>query len=203
MYYGKPLPTWKASAARRAAEEFIENLVFNGDVTKGYSGFFNNPGVTAQNVVFGDWLGNNTTEDQIARDIANILIGSSTATNNTRIADTLLMPYEQMLILSQRLGDTQGSIYDYIMKSNPYTMKTGQPLTIRGVRGLSTAGVGGTSRMVAYNRDRDVMVLHMPMPFTFLPTFHEDVLNYVVPGIFRLGGLEIRRPAQVRFGDGI
>lgn len=204
MYYGKPLADWKATAARRAAEEFIENIVFNGDQTKGYEGFFNHSAITAQNVTYGDWLGATPpTEDQIIRDMTDVIIGSSTATNHTRIANTLLMSHEHMLNLSARLGDTNGSIYDYVMRSNPYKMATGRDLTIRAVRGLETAGVGGTGRMVAYSNDRDVMVLHMPMPFTFLPTFQEDVMNYVVPGIFRLGGLEIRRPEEIRFGDGI
>lgn len=204
MYHGKPLTTWKAMAARRAAEEFIDELVFYGDATKGYSGFFNNPAVTAAPVPNGGWLAAiPPTEDQIIADMVNVLIDSSNATNYTSIANTILIPHPHMLVLSKRLGDTNSNIYEFIMKSNPYTMATGQQLTLRAVYGLETAGVGGTGRMVAYRNDRDVMVLHMPMPFTFLPPYHEDVMNWVVPGIFRLGGLEIRRPAEIRFGDGI
>lgn len=39
------------------------------------------------------------------------------------------------------------------------------------------------------------------LPVTGL-TYQKD-LNCVVPGVFRLGGLDIRRPKDVRYGDGI
>ena len=80
---------------------------------------------------------------------------------------------------------------------------TGMPLTIRAVRGLETAGAAGVNRMVAYRRNPQVLKLHVPMPHRFLPVYQDGPLNFVVPGVFRLGGLDIRRPKEVRYGDGI
>jgi len=41
------------------------------------------------------------------------------------------------------------------------------------------------------------------MPHRFLPVFQGGPLHWVVPGVFRLGGLDIRRPKEVRYIDGI
>jgi hypothetical protein len=57
--------------------------------------------------------------------------------------------------------------------------------------------------MVAYRRNPQVLKLHVPMPHRFLPVYQDGPLNFVVPGVFRLGGLDIRRPKEVRYGDGI
>jgi hypothetical protein len=37
----------------------------------------------------------------------------------------------------------------------------------------------------------------------FLPIWQTGPMVYDIPGIFRLGGVEIRRPAAVRYLDGI
>ena len=74
---------------------------------------------------------------------------------------------------------------------------------IRAMRGLEAAGASADARMVAYRRDPSVLKLHIPMPHRFLPVYQDGPLNYVVAGVFRLGGLDIRRPAEVRYVDGI
>ncbi len=71
------------------------------------------------------------------------------------------------------------------------------------MRGLETAGAAGVARMVAYRRNPQVLKLHIPMPHRFLPVYQDGPLNFVVPGVFRLGGLDIRRPKEIRYGDGI
>jgi hypothetical protein len=80
---------------------------------------------------------------------------------------------------------------------------TGKPLSIFGVRGLETAGAGSTQRMIAYRKDPGVLKLHIPMPHQFMPVFQKGPLRWEVPGVFRLGGLDIRRPAEVKYRDNI
>jgi hypothetical protein len=58
-------------------------------------------------------------------------------------------------------------------------------------------------RMIVYKRDPQVLKMHIPMPHRFLPPWQTAPLVFTVPGIFRLGGLEIRRPSAVRYVDGI
>ena len=75
---------------------------------------------------------------------------------------------------------------------------------IRGVFGhLDTAGASSSKRMVAYRRSPEVVKMHIPMPFRFLPAWQTGPLRFDVPGIFRVGGVDIRRPKAVRYLDGI
>lgn len=190
-----------AMAARRAYEEMVDNVALTGDATKGFEGLIDYTGVTAADAVTGTW--STATEDQIMGDINAAILGVATDTAYTSVANTILMPFPQMnLVLTRRLSGTATTVYDYLRQSNTYTMMTGQPLTIRGVRGLETAGAASAARMVAYRRDPQVLKLHIPMPHRFL-TVQQNVLNFIVPGVFRLGGLDIRRPKEVRYIDGI
>ena len=57
--------------------------------------------------------------------------------------------------------------------------------------------------MIAYARDPEVLKMHIPMTHKFLPVWQTGPLVFDVPGIFRLAGLEIRRPGAVRYMDGV
>lgn len=209
MLYGLNLNADKAMLARRVAEEMIERVAFNGDASKGLTGLFNASTPTADTVP-ADGTGSATffstkTPDNVLRDVNAALTGIFTGTLGAEMADTLLLPYSVMLDLSTRRIDAVNSttILEWIERNNIYTRQTGQPLTIRGHFGLETAGSGGTKRMVAYRRSPDVVKLHMPMPFRFLPAWQTGPLMFEVPGIFRVGGVDVRRPKAVRYRDGI
>jgi hypothetical protein len=45
--------------------------------------------------------------------------------------------------------------------------------------------------------------MHIPMPHQFLQAREAGPLIFDVPGIFRLGGIEIRRPSAFRYSNGI
>jgi hypothetical protein len=74
---------------------------------------------------------------------------------------------------------------------------------IRVVRGLDTAGASGNGRAIAYRRDPEVLKIHIPMTHRFLPVWQTGPLVYDVPGVFRIAGLEIRRPGALRYLDGV
>ncbi|TPL06678.1 major capsid family protein [Mesorhizobium sp. B2-4-11] len=207
---GMNLSADKASAARRVAEEKIENVAFIGDTGKGFTGLVNSSTPTATTAP-ADGTGSATTfasktPDQILRDINGQLTGIFTGTLGAEIADTLLLPYSVLLDLSTRRIDAvnQTTILEWIERNNIYTRTTGGQLLIRGVFGfLDTAGASGTKRMVAYRRSPEVLKFHMPMPFRFLPAWQTGPIKFDVPGIFRLGGVDIRRPKAIRYLDGI
>lgn len=204
MMLGRNLPADDARAARRAYEEFVDYSALYGDTEKNLQGLYNNSAVTPGSATWGDWFGSNSDESQILADINNAIIGIGTDTLWTAMADTVLMPFEKFSPLaSTRLGDTGSTIFEFLQKSNVYTAMTNKPLNIRGVRGLSTAGVGSTGRMITYRKSPDVLKLHIPMPHRFLPAWQAGPLRVEVPGVFRLGGLDIRRPKEVRYTDGI
>ena len=106
-------------------------------------------------------------------------------------------------ISTLRIPDTELTVLEFLRRNNAYTAMTGQALMIRGLRLLDTAGAGSTARMVTYRRDSDVLKLHIPMPHRFLPAFQADALNFQVPGVFRLGGLDVKLPNEVAYTDGL
>lgn len=191
-----------AMAARRAYEEMVDNIALEGDAEKGFVGLFNSSAVTPVGAPTGNWSA--ATPDQILADVNSALALVHTQTLTTAMADTLLLPWSKMhVVSSRRLTDTGVTILEFLRRNNVYTAATGQALTIRGVRRLDTAGVSSTTRMIAYRRSPDVLKLHIPMPHRFLPVYQAGPLRFEVPGVFRLGGLDIRRPKEVTYYDGI
>jgi hypothetical protein len=202
MMQGVNLQNDDAMAARRAYEEMVDNVALRGDTEKNFRGLFNFPGVTVSVATTGNWP--TATVDQINLDISNLLIGIGTTTLQTSMANTLLMSYERFQLLSaRRIDNTVVSIMEYIRQNNVYTAMTGKPLDIRAVRGLETAGVGSVQRMIAYRKAPDVLKMHIPMPHRFLGVWQSGPLNWEIPGVFRIGGLDIRRPREVRYVDGV
>lgn len=207
---GVPLGTDKAAAARRASQEFINRTSFSGDAAANYAGISNATTVTATTAP-ADGTGGTTTAStktpvQIVRDLNGQLQGIFMGSNTVEMADTVLMPIGLWSYLAATLMGNGGegkTILQFFMENNIYTMQTGRRLTIRAVIGLDTAGAGGISRTVFYRRDPAVLKLHMPMPFRFLPAWQVGPMMFEVPGVFRLGGLDVKRTSAMRYLDGL
>jgi hypothetical protein len=200
---GMNLPGDEARAARRAYELMVEEVAFRGDTTKNFFGLYNYPGVTAAAATNGAWLGGVTTPAEMIQDVNDLLTAVSTDTNFTIAANTLLLPHSRFQhIAGLRIDSSNTTVLEFITQKNVYTATTGQALRIRGTYGLETAGALGVARMVAYVRSPDVLSMFIPMRHQFLPV-QQQMLTYTVPGIFRLGGLDIRRPKEVQYADGI
>ena len=208
MIPGMNLSADRAMAARRAYEEFVDNVALRGDATKNFFGIINYPGVTRVDAANtgtdsrSHWSSKDA--DGILTDINNALTGLYVASNTVEMADTILLPVGALTIIgTKRIPNTAMTAADFLTQKNVYTLTTGRPLVIRAVRGLETAGTNGTGRMIAYRRDPQVLKMHIPMTHRFLPVWQTGPLVFDVPGIFRLAGLEIRRPGAVRYVDGI
>lgn len=205
--YGIRLTDERADAARRKYELFVDNLAFLGRAKLGMTGLVNATSVTALTAANGTagtatWA--TKTPDEILADVNRVLGVIFTASNGIEQADTILLDQDSYaLIATKRLDATMTTtVLEHIQRANIYTIRTGRPLTIRAVFGLETAGAGGTRRMVAYRRAPDVVKMHIPMPLRWLQA-EQRLLKFEVPGIFRVGGVEFRRPGAARYLDGI
>lgn len=207
MTPGTNLSADRAMAARRAYEEFVDKIALSGDADKNFAGIFNYPGITATMVAAGDGGGldwDEKTADEILADINAALTGLYVDTNQVEMADTILLPvFALSQLATRRIPDTNMTVLQFLALNNVYTFTTGRQLVIRAVRGLETAGTGGTGRMVVYRRDPQVLKLHIPMTHRFLPVWQTGPLVFDIPGIFRIAGLEVRRPGGIRYIDGI
>jgi hypothetical protein len=199
----------RAFAARRAYEQFMYAVAIRGDTEKGLGGLVNSSVVTAANVpndgTGASRLWSTKTPALIIRDINLGLVATFTDSATVEMADTVLLPIEGLSYLAETPfnGTTDTTILKFIQENNIYTRETGQPLTIRGVRGLENDGAGGTGRMVTYKNDRTVAKLHLPMRHRFARAWQDGPYHYVIPGMFRTGGVEILRPKAFRYLDGI
>jgi hypothetical protein len=198
----------RAAAARRAYEEFVDNVALRGDTQKNWTGLINAAGVAVITLP-SDGTGSVPywsvkTEDQITRDFNSLITAMWTASNQQELADTILLPPLVMTQLAQtRLSNQAENLLSWILKYNLYTQETGLPLTIKSLRGLESAGSGGVGRIVAYKRDPSVLKFHLPMPHRFFPIWQTGPMVFDVPGVFRLGGVEVKRPGAMRYADGV
>jgi len=205
---GLNLTADKAVACRRAYEEFVDGVALRGSAAKNMQGLINNSLITATTAP-ADGTGSSTawsakTNEQVIRDINVAMTGIATGTNWLYYADTILLPPAVLVGMAGRVIQyTSMTLLDWIKQYNVLTVQTGRPITIAGVRGLETAGAGGITRMVAYRRDPQVLKMWIPMRHKFLPVWQRGPLVFDVPGIFRIGGIEIRMPAAMRYLDGI
>lgn len=192
-----------AAAARRASEELVDRVAFYGDTDKGFTGLFNATGVTPVAATTGSW--GTATPVQIVADMNAALMKVHTDTATSAISDTLLLPWSKFFHISTTpMTDTsETTILQWFLANNVYTAATGKALTVRGMRGLDTAGAGDVARLVAYTNDPRVLKLHMPMPHRFLPVYQSGPLRWDIPGVMRLGGLDVRLPKEVVYIDGI
>lgn len=199
----------KASAARRVAEQFLWTLAMTGNDEKNMTGLLNDPNVTAADVPANGALSStfwyDKTPAQILKDINDAISGIYTGTNETEMANTVVLPtaIRDYLASTQLSSGSDQTILSYLQANNSYTAETGQPLMIRANRALATADPGGDGRMVTYRRAPDVLKFHLPMPHQFLPPFQKASMVWEVAGIMRTGGTEIRLPKAVRYSDGI
>lgn len=217
-----PLTARRAEAARFAADLFVFETALIGDVTKGWGGLINHPdaftvpaaanGTAAPTTawVLNDGTGNKTPEEIVA-DVNAVLMGpqnGSLGVIANVLADTLLLPpmaFGYIAVTPFGITAPGKSILQVILETNVYTTRTGQSLTIRELPALSTqatVGVAGGGRAVAYRNSENVLELPVPMPYRFFPVYQDGPLNYTVPGLGRIGALDLKRPA-LRYLDGI
>lgn len=217
-----PLTTRRAEAARFAAEVFVWETALIGSNLKGWTGLINNANVTpvaaaangtaSPNTawVLNDGTGNKTPEEIVA-DINNALIGPvniGTGIQTSIIADTILLPALALKYIEETpfgVTSPNETIASYVQTRNAYTRRTGRPLVIRELPALTraaTVGVAGGGRMVAYRNTADVLELPMPMDYRFFPLYQDGPFNFTVPGMGRIGQIDVKKPG-IRYLDGI
>lgn len=199
---GRNLSAEKAIAARTAYEQMVHRTAMLGDADKGFEGLFTFAGVAPVGAA-GVYQAGGLSADAIIADINSQLTGIHADTNTVEMANSVVLPYTRFnYIASTRIPDTNMTILEFIKAYNVYTANTGQELFIRGSRHLEAGGAAVDARMVVYRRDPQVVKMHIPMPLQFLAPVPE-VLNVVVPGVFRLGGADLRLPGAFRYVDGV
>lgn len=216
---GGTLPSRRAASARQVYQKFMWDTAIFGQAEKGMQGLINYtgvPAVIAPTPSGGSapyWVDNTgvgvKTPQQIVADFNMLLTGVSSATFGTILANNVFLPENAYLYIAGTPYGLTGNdtILSFIQKNNVYTLKTGRPLTIRSLKELETAATTGAAsgdgRAVAYYDEPSFVKLHLPMPHQFLPVHQDGWANFVIPGIFRTGGIEFLAPTTAMYLDGV
>lgn len=199
---GLPLETRRAEAARRAIEDKLNYIAFNGDTGTGLKGFIAYTGISEYTVASGGTGNTKTwstkTADQILDDMNGIVHGVVAATNGIEQPDTMLMPLEQYnLISTKRLGtDSDTTVMEYFLKTNRYIKR------IEWLTELKTAGDSSTARMMVYVNDPMHLTLEVPLMFEQYEADKKG-MSYEIPCYAKTAGMIIYYPASVAYADGI
>jgi hypothetical protein len=202
---GTNLPASKALAASKIAQAFQYNIAISGHAEKGWSGLINTAGIPTANVAAGasgvSWP--LKTADETLADINTALYDVTNNTNQTEIANRLLLPTTAIQgMAGKRMGSTSDTLLKFVRENNAYTLETGQPLVIRGLRDLETAGSGGTRRMVAFSASPEAVQFYLPGDHEFLAPYQVNSMSWEVVGLMNLGGTEVRLPKTISYRDG-
>lgn len=192
---GYALDSLRAVAARRAYEQMVNRIAFDGDAEKGFKGVSDMSIWNASGLTLVNWSDFGGVSDQDVMTNINDLLMATANAGSVPTADTLLVPTAYFTALYSRYNPgSRESLLNYARQNNEYTAQTQRPLTIRAVAALNGSNGSTGNKVIAYRRAPDVLVLHMPMPHRFLPVYQAGPLRFEVPGVFRLGGLNVRRP---------
>lgn len=208
--YGLNLNATKAMSAADKVERLLNSIAMSGTTEKNWTGLLNN-GLVSRTDATNDGTSSSTfwsakTNDQILRDINDLISSIRTNSEEVEWADSLRLPPEAFRIIATRrlgAGDGMMTLLEYIRRNNVYTAETGQPLDIQPIRELATASNDGGGRMIAYRRDVEVVRFHLPMPRRVLQPRQKSIMGFETGIIARTGGTEIRLPGAVAYLDEI
>jgi hypothetical protein len=201
MTPGRNLELRRATSARRAHDEKVNDLALNGDSDYRIQGLFRYPGVSEATLPADGTGGSKSwkmkTEDQILRDMNIITDAVILPTYGREVPDTLLLPLETYnLLANKRLGDNDKTLLRYIMDNNP-TIKR-----IEWLNELAGAGEDGTNRAIIGKFDAEHITLELPQPFEQFDPL-QNGMEFTVPCHSRCAGVIIYYPMAFAYVDGL
>ena len=202
---GRSLDEMMTKGLHLAYDKTVDESVYVGFERLGTSGIVNNPNVLASAVPGGPWV--NKTPDEILDDV-NMAINETWTQSEFDLqgmANHILIPPEQYkLLVGRRIGDAgQVSILNFLLENN-IGHNQGIEIGIFPSRWCIGAGIGGTSRMVAYANNRDTIEFDMTVPLTRTITqpsaeHHAYISTYAA----QFSEVKFKRLQPVAYYDGI
>lgn len=191
----RPLDTAKAQVAREAIDDQIDRLAWLGDTQSGFTGLANSAAVQTSSVITGNWS-STATGDQILADLNKLIMELYTNSLQTWEADSVVFCPADYMIVSQkpRATGTDRTVLEAFLAANTKIQN------VYVSHRLTTAGSGGTKRVIAYRKDPAVLQLPIPIRFNQLPPEPRN-FAFVINCEGRVGALKLRYPRAVRYLD--
>lgn len=203
MYAGVPLQTKKAMFARDLMARKFDDILLTGESVTGAKGLFNLTGTDTYTVTADGTGASKTFEtkgaDKIVRDLNGPLGQMILNSKEIHTPNTVILPLSTyQYIGATRVGDgTSDTVLSYWLRTNPYGISSAD-YSVK----LETAGSGNTKRMLAYEKNPNVLEMIAPVEFEqFAPeTFQTEVSTICQ---MRVGGIALYMPKGVIYADGI
>jgi len=195
-----PLSARKAMAARKAAEQKVENVAFFGDtVNTNIKGLFSNTLTSVTSGVTGSWA--SATDAQILRDVELAIEGAMAADGDTLDdPDSIIVSEAVYGLLCRTRTNTDWSIKNAVMENfgirNIYKSARLNSMT------NSTNSISAENVLLVYKQDPEIMELQIAREFEQLPV-ERTGLEYRVECLMDYAGMFVYHPLSVAFIKGL
>jgi hypothetical protein len=211
-FAGMNLDSSMAIAAREVIERKLDVLGYEGDAENNLLGMINFPNVpvwTSPNngnsnggTSSTEWQ--HKTNEQVYDDLRNFAAATRVATNGAYNPMVIALPQDQFERIvgspfpnNSASGETILSFFLKTQRATPAGVQTVIPMPY-----LQGKGTGGVDMMVSYIKRPDLVKFHVPLDFEQRPNPERD-FSFRVPCRMRTGGIEVRKPLSMRYGEGI
>lgn len=198
QFSGVPLEAQRAAAARRAMNEEMNRIAWNGDSDYGLIGVLNNPNVGDTQVAQAAggtnsriW-GVDKTPLEVAADVGDRVIQMRNDTNEVHSPTDVLLPIDKANYLrTTPMSITIPNITIADWLEDKYEIK------IDTLPELADSGTGDTDQGLLYENDPEIIELRIPMEMQTLPPQPRN-LQFHVPAEAEIAGVVIRYPLAVQ-----
>jgi hypothetical protein len=200
---GRPVDQQKYEGLQLKYNMDVDEQVYIGDTTLGFTGLVNNAGVSTTNAVNGNWNNGTTTPAQILADVNTLLEAVWQSSAFARCPDKLLLPPIQFSYLVSTLISSAGniSILEFLKNNSICNSINGRPLDIQPLKWLANRGASNKNRMVAYTNDRNLVRFPL-VPLQRTPLEYRGI-HQLTTYFGRLGVVEVVYGETLGYVDGI
>ena len=211
MFGGVALDAETIVAATTGAMDHIETVGLMGDAEHGLKGLVNQRTTGANSVARADAAAtiDSMTGDEIVeflqKEVTTLITSSAEVFGRTiRTGLCIYLPLEQGAIVNnKRLTDIEKTTWEYFAEHNLWFTYTGQRPMLKLVAELKGAGQGtDKNRMIVGLMHERVMEMAMPISPRLLGLYDRGY-TICAPMEYKISGLNLKRPAGVRYIDGI
>lgn len=202
---GIPLDQMTQVAAHAGLERRVDNMIALGDANGDITGALNHGSVNTTSGLTGTW--SSATAAQMLADIQKIVSQTLEALDQAAsdggmdapafTSFTLLVPVKQDQLLKGPRSDTSDTSIKQWLLQNLDNVAAIEPWRL-----CKGAGAGATDRMVLYPRNPLCLEVVLNQEFRSLAPQQQD-FNIRIPCIMKCGGVRIKYPIAMRYGDSI
>lgn len=200
MEGGVSLDKEKAAAVLESYEEMINRTAFVGQSDLGLTGLANNAYVDI-NTDLGATFAAATSEQRVVF-FAGLCSDLYTGSNNTIMPDTLVIPSDEYVAMGEKTYSNSGVVTDKSELEMLQTRVNGLFGNVKIVSSLEleAQGLAGVQRAVAYANNPRVLYYEETLPVEYQPIQRDNNI-FKVPTFAKVGGLFVRRPYGIQYGD--